>query len=396
MDTGACALQHMSSCPDDMSTTEHAVYFFRGFCIPILLLIGIPSNFFIFAIFVRLQRRNACRFNIYVMYIAIAHEFQLICEGLLDHFIGRGLWYASSCTLAFKLDIQSQFACKFVSYLPAATECLAATLLVSFTIDRTVTVYRPIHSRGDIKLSWARLGVLGCFVFAFVSFIPAVIFYNVEVDQAGKCSCRLTDPTGPGARYVILMSVFCSYTIPTIIILLLNILICYKLKTVLQESAMQNTSRPNPEKRRILGHLGVCSFFLMLSTPLVICMLMRLYSDAQDLSHSAPKWHKEVVQLTKFFSSFTAIQYSLDIIIYLIFLPNVRSEAVRMLCGWPCLLRFGALQRFYSRHVRESSSEKKSRQFRRTTTNNANSSVRSVATNIGNGPEPAQTDDSSN
>lgn len=346
------------ACPSNMSNTEMAVYFFRAYITPALLLIGIPANLFAFVIFVRLQRRQPCRFNIYVMYIAIAHIFQCIGESLLDHFIGRGLWFASGCQITFKLDIQSVFACKFVTYFPTATELLAATTLLSFTIDRTVTIYRPIHSRGDIHLTYARVGLLICFVFAFVSFIPAAVFYDI-IDDGTKCA--LVNPTSPEGRYVILMSVICSYTLPTISILILNILICYKLKHLLHDGSLnlKTSYKQKLERRRILGHLGVCSFFLCLSIPLVICMVLRQYSDAQNFKTTAPAFHKEIVQLTKFFSSFTAIQYSTDVIIYFIFLPNARSEAVRILCGCACLMRHQVIQRIYSRHVKESSHERR-------------------------------------
>ena len=349
------------TCPHNMSITETAVYFFRAYITPILLIIGIPSNLFVLTIFIRLQKRQPCRFNIYVMYLAIAHIFQCIGESLLDHFIGRGLWFASGCTINFKLDIQSLFVCKFVSYLPTATELLAAVTLVSFTIDRTVTIYRPIHSRGDIHLMYARLGLLLCFVIAFVSFIPAAIYYTLEHEPNGQVKCALADPTSPGPRYVILMSVICSYTAPTITILILNILICYKLKYLIRSSGLKSATsyKHKLERRRILGHLGVCSLFLCLSIPLVICMAIRQYSDAKNYSVTAKDFHKEVVQLTKFFSSFTSIQYSLDIIIYFVFLPNARSEALRLLCGCKSLQRFSFVQRIYAKHVKDSTQERR-------------------------------------
>ncbi|KAM3179519.1 hypothetical protein ACTXT7_000408 [Hymenolepis weldensis] len=349
------------TCPGNMSTTETAVYFFRAYITPTILLIGIPANLFVLVVFIRLQKRQPCRFNIYVMYLAIAHIFQCIGESLLDHFIGRGLWFASGCKVSFKLDIQSLFACKFVSYLPTATELLAAVTLVSFTIDRTVTIYRPIHARGDIHLKYARLGLLMCFVFAFVAFIPAAVFYTLETNSNGKVRCALADPTSPGPRYVILMSVICSYTAPTITILLLNILICYKLKSLISSSGMKSTTsyKQKLERRRILGHLGVCSFFLCLSIPLVICMALRQYSDAQNYDVTDKEFHKEIVQLTKFFSSFTAIQYSTDIIIYFVFLPNARSEAVRILCGCKCLQKLNCVKKIYSKHVKDNARQRR-------------------------------------
>ena len=349
------------TCPHNMSITETAVYFFRAYITPILLIVGIGTNLFVFIIFIRLQKRQPCRFNIYVMYLAVAHIFQCIGESLLDHFIGRGLWFASGCTINFKLDIQSLFACKFVSYLPTATELLASVTLVSFTIDRTVTIYRPIHSRGDIHLMYARLGLLLCFIFAFVSFIPAAIYYTLEYGPDGQVTCALADPTSPGPRYVILMSVICSYTAPTITILILNILICYKLKCLIRCNGIKSATsyKHKLEMRRILGHLGVCSLFLCLSIPLVICMAIRQYSDAKNYSETAKDFHKEIVQLTKFFSSFTAIQYSTDIIIYFIFLPNARSEALRLLCGCKCLQKSSCVQKIYAKHVKDSTQERR-------------------------------------
>lgn len=343
-----------------MSITETAVYFFRAYITPTLLIIGLPANLLVFVVFVRLQKRQPCRFNIYVIYLAISHMFQCIGESLLDHFIGRGLWFASGCTINFKLDIQSLFACKFVSYLPTATELLAAVTLVAFTIDRTVTIYRPIHARGDIHLNYARLGLLLCFVLAFVAFIPAAVFYTLD-DSDGKMRCALADPTSPGPRYVILMSVICSYTAPTITILLLNILICYKLKSLITSTGIKSTTsyKQKLERRRILGHLGVCSFFLCLSIPLVICMALRQYSDAKNYHVTDPEFHKEIVQLTKFFSSFTAIQYSTDIIIYFVFLPNARSEAVRILCGCKCLQRFAFVRKIYMKHVKDNAKQRR-------------------------------------
>ncbi|KAM7537004.1 hypothetical protein Aperf_G00000075902 [Anoplocephala perfoliata] len=348
------------TCSANMSTTEMAVYFFRAYITPTLLVIGLPANLFVLIVFIRLQKRQPCRFNIYVMYLAVAHIFQCIGESLLDHFIGRGLWFASGCTINFKLDIQSLFACKFVSYLPTATELLASVTLVSFTIDRTITIYRPIHARGDIHLNYARVGLLLCFIFAFVAFIPAAVYYTLD-DSSGSLSCALADPTSPGPRYVILMSVICSYTAPTVTILMLNILICYKLKSLITSTGIKSTIsyKQKLERRRILGHLGVCSFFLCLSIPLVICMALRQYSDAKNYHVTSPEFHKEIVQLTKFFSSFTAIQYSTDIIIYFVFLPNARSEAIRILCGCKCLQRFTFVRKIYLKHVKDNAEQRR-------------------------------------
>uniref|UniRef100_A0A5K3FLQ9 G_PROTEIN_RECEP_F1_2 domain-containing protein n=1 Tax=Mesocestoides corti TaxID=53468 RepID=A0A5K3FLQ9_MESCO len=350
----------LHKCPQNMSTTENAVYFFRAYITPMLLLIGIPSNLFVFIIFVRLQKRQSCRFNIYVMYIAITHIFQCIGESLLDHFIGRGLWFASGCTINFKLDIQSIFACKFVSYLPAATGLLAAATLVSFTVDRTITIFRPIQARGDIHLKYARFGLLSCFLFAFISFIPAAVYYRLERSYDGQLRCALVDPTSAGPRYVILMSVICSYTAPTISILVLNILICYKLKHLIRNGGLKSSTsyKQKLERRRILGHLGVSSVFLCLSLPLVICMALRQYSDAKRYDETAKEYHKEIVQLTKFFSSFTTIQYSTDIIVYFAFLPNARAEAVNLICGRNCLHRSSLVHRNYSKHVKENTHQR--------------------------------------
>ncbi|VDN14839.1 unnamed protein product [Dibothriocephalus latus] len=361
MDTGRCVLFPTLGCPDDLTPTETAVLRFRAYVIPVLLCIGIPSNLFVLAIFIRLQMKAACRFNIYAMGIAIAHLFQCVFQALLDHFIGRGLWYASGCQLTFKLDILSEVSCKIVAYTPAATQLLSAMLLVSFTIDRTVTVYRPIQSRGDIYLGYAYLGVLICFLFSFLSFIPAALYYVIVEKDDGTCRCQLLDPTAAGARYVILMSAFCSYTVPTFVILILNVLICYKLKYIVQGKRLEakTTARQKIERRRILGHLGVCSLFLFLSMPLVIVMAIRQYSDAMQYADGCPEYHQEIVQLTKFFNSFIAIQYTSEIWVYLIFLPNVRSEAVRLLCGCKCLMKFEVVRRFFERYVRITSSQRR-------------------------------------
>ncbi|VDL86320.1 unnamed protein product [Schistocephalus solidus] len=363
MDTGRCVGFPSGGCPEDLSSTETAVLFFRAYIIPVLICIGVPANLFVLVIFIRLQQKSACRFNIYAIGIAVAHVFQCIFQALLDQFIGRGLWYASGCRLTFKLDIQSELNCKLVAYLPAAAQLLCATLLVSFTIDRTVTIFRPIHSRGDIHLAYAYFDVLGCFLLSFLIFIPAALFYTIVKNHGDKCSCALSDPTSPGARYVILMSAFCSYTVPTFFILILNVLICYKVKDIVQGKQLgaKTSTRQKMERRRILGHLGVCSLFLLLSMPLVIVMAIRQHSDAMNYDQTDPAYHNEVVQLTKFFNSFTAIQYSSEIWVYLIFLPNVRSEAVRLLCGCKCLTKFETVRRFVTRHVKITSAERQQR-----------------------------------
>ncbi|VDP66375.1 unnamed protein product [Echinostoma caproni] len=317
------------------------VYGFRAYVTPVIIVFGLIGNTLVITAFARMQRKSPCRFNMYAIAIAVAHTLELIFNAFLDDFLGRGLYWLSDCSLYLKVDVHSDFMCKFISYVPKTAALISTSLLIVFSIDRVLTVYKPLQFRGDHRLRTAGFGISFVYLISFMLYLPLPIQSGITInsEQSGVLSkeCVYLDPLNIGTQYTLYLHIFGSNIIPSTIVLITNVMIFLKLRDLFRERTRlcMNMERSSAETRRVLGHLGMTTIFSVIMLPILIAILLRQHADYHNYHDIYPEYEKKLVQLSKLFSSVESIYFVTEFPTFYIFLPMFRSE-LRHMFTRPC------------------------------------------------------------
>ncbi|TNN19425.1 peptide (allatostatin somatostatin)-like receptor [Schistosoma japonicum] len=198
-------MSNSKGCLTHLTKEETMVYTFRAYVSPILVIIGIPSNLLVILVFTIIERQTSCRFNLYAIWMAVAHNIQLIVNTLIDDFLGRGLKYATQCKHSAQVDIESSFLCKTLTYLTDASALIAAFILMLFSVDRVST----------------------------------------------------------GVKYVLYLYIIGVAILPAIFIFITNILILYKLSTAIYRSKLigAKDDESSNEMGKVIAHLAISILF---------------------------------------------------------------------------------------------------------------------------------------
>ncbi|KAA0199503.1 Peptide (Allatostatin/somatostatin) receptor [Fasciolopsis buskii] len=336
---------------------------FRAYFTPVLAFFGIVGNILVIITFVHMQHKQKSRFNLYLIFISVAQTTDLIVNAILDDFLGRGLTWASDCTIYIKLDTYSTWSCKLFSYAPKVTSFIANQLLVMSTIDRLMTTYQPIRFRGNSHIRTATVLISLTFVFGMTLFIPQLLFNNVVHEETanliGKTTCQFPNSLKWGVQFVLYVSTIGTYIVPTMCITVINTLILIKLQSLSNSRyRMCVTSRQSPnEMRRIIGHLILTCVFLFFTFPLTVVIILRQRSDFGGYKILYPEYAQQLVDLSRLFSSFDAIVYSSQFSILFAFLPNFRRTLCRRVCcfRYLCGAKFDSPQPDMTLRVRRES-----------------------------------------
>ncbi|TPP56902.1 Peptide (Allatostatin/somatostatin) receptor [Fasciola gigantica] len=323
---------------------------FRAYFTPLFALFGIIGNVLVIVTFVHMQRKQKSRFNLYLIFISVAQTTDLIVNAILDDFLGRGLTWASDCTIYIKLDTYSVWSCKLFSYAPKATSFIANQLLVMSTVDRLLTTYQPIRFRGNSNIRNSTVLISFIYIFGMSLFIPQLLFNNIVYEETagliGKTTCQFPNSLKWGVQFVLYASTIGTYIVPTVCITVINTLILAKLQSLTNSRyRMCVTARQSPnEMRRIIGHLFLTCVFLFSTFPLTVVIILRQQADFGNYRSLYPKYARQLVDLSRLFSSFDAIVYSSQFPVLFAFLPNFR----RTLCRRVCCFRFLCGRKFES------------------------------------------------
>ncbi|VDP70185.1 unnamed protein product [Echinostoma caproni] len=288
-----------------------------------------------------MQRKQRSRFNLYLIFISVAQTTDLVVNAILDDFLGRGLTWASDCTVYIKLDTYTVWSCKLFSYAPKVTSFIANQLLVMSTVDRLLTTYEPIRFRGNSHMRTVFVLICLTFIFGMTLFIPQLLFNNLVYEETsqliGKTTCQFPNSLRWGVQFVLYVTIIGTYIAPTVCITAINMLILVKLQSLTNSRyRMSVAARQSPnEMRRIVGHLCLTSVFLFVTFPLTVVIILRQRSDFGGYKMLYPEYAQRLVDLSRLFSSFDAIVYSSQFIILFAFLPNFR----RTLCHRVCCFR---------------------------------------------------------
>ncbi|VDD74134.1 unnamed protein product [Mesocestoides corti] len=346
-DNGGLFNESFETDPHDAS--QLLVLVFRAYFSPFIFVHGVIGNVLSLVIFCRLHKRTPGRFNQYAIAITFYFLVILVFDTLLDDFVGRGLWWLTHYRIRLKLDQVSSLSCKVITYVTDSSGFIATMTLAVFGLDRVRTVCLPFQFRGDRHLSCSAALIIGVSVVGLVLFSPTLVFYDVvNSNTTNQTSCTLTNPALPGATYTLLIYVLGSYTIPTVIIVVCNLIICCQLvdiKRKQRKCGIDVSSRG--DIRRIIGHLAINTAFLLLMIPLAVVVLMRYESTVRPSLYSI-EYQQRLIHLSRFFSSLLSIYFSSSFWVFFLFLPSFRDAVIELalaspliassVCG-PCLYR---------------------------------------------------------
>lgn len=350
---------HESLDYENPNVSQLLVLVFRAYFSPIIFIHGFFGNLLSLVTLFRIQRRAPGRFNLYTIAIIISFLFLLIFDTLLDDFFGRGLGWLTDYRFTLKLDQISSISCKFITYATDSSGFVATSTLAVFGMDRVRTVCFPLHFRADRHIRFTTILIIAIAVIGLVLFSPTFVFYDIVLSKStNQTSCTLTNPGLPGATYTLLIYVLGSYSLPTFVIIVCNILIAFQLcriKRKHRKYGLDVSSRR--DIRRIIGHLAISTAFLLLMIPLVVVVLMR-YESSIRLGHYPLSYRVRLIHLSRFFSSLLSIYFSSSFWVFFFFLPTFRDAVLELflacpmvassMCG-PCLYRhmtYGGARRF--------------------------------------------------
>ncbi|THD27168.1 Peptide (Allatostatin/somatostatin) receptor [Fasciola hepatica] len=322
----------------ERSIEELMVYQFRAYVTPAIIVFGLIGNTLVIAAFTRMQQKSPCRFNLYAIAIAVAHSMEILFNALLDDFLGRGLYWLSDCSLYVKLDVHSDALCKMISYVPKAAALISTNLLILFSFDRVLTVYRPLRFRGDWYLRVAGTGIISVYILSFILYLPLPIQAGIMMhsDISGSLSkqCQYKDPLKTASQYTLYLHILGANIVPSTLVLLTNMMIFLKLRDLFRQRTQMSTQCPDrgsAESRRILGHLCMTTIFSVLTVPIIVAIILRQHADHKNYAELYPAFEDRLVQLSKLFSSLESIYFVTEFPTFYIFLPMFRQE-LRQMC----------------------------------------------------------------
>ncbi|CAH8851440.1 unnamed protein product [Trichobilharzia szidati] len=328
-------------CLTDLTKEESLVYGFRAYISPILVIIGIPTNFLVVIVFAVLEHRSKCRFNLYAIWMSIAHNMQLIVNTLIDDFLGRGLKYATLCKLSIQVDIQSSFICKVQTYLTDASALIAAFILMLFSVDRVCSIYNPKYFEQGSHIKLTHVIIVLVTLISLLLNIPHLIFADLKITPINSNrECQYINPLAGGVKYVLYLYIVGVAILPAIFIFITNILILYKLSTIVYRSKLigAKDEESKNEMGKVIAHLAISILFTCLSIPLVVTIILRQEVHFYKYDVLYPAYAKKVVQYSKLFSSVDSFNHAFDFFLYLAFMPTFRDTLWEILTcrvvGW--------------------------------------------------------------
>ncbi|BHF60124.1 hypothetical protein SprV_0100308500 [Sparganum proliferum] len=323
-----------SDCPfeSDSSDFGPAVGAFRAYVSPIIAISGLIGCLLIIVVFAKEEPRT--RFSIFAISLAIAHSMSLILNTVMDDFLGRGLQYATSNQFTLKLDSTSTAACKLMEYFPNAMYFAASYLMVAFSIDRALTIYRPLRFNSFFYRKYATLTCVLVFVVGFLGNLPFLLIQKLQANSAvtTNYTCVMNRDYPRMAKFAIVFSTLVTFFLPVLVIFALNIVIVARLWQIhrWRRRQLKIKTRVVSELGRAAGHLAMSTAFLLLYVPVGFVVLVRLHFTevhGDDTSAAALR----IIDLSRLLSSLKDLAYAVNVVIYAVFLKNFRSRLFHLL-----------------------------------------------------------------
>lgn len=303
---------------------------YRAYVSPFVSIVGILANLVAFIVFSTEGRKT--RFTVYCIVLACTDTTALVANSFMDDFFGRGFRYLGYSELKF--DTMSTGLCKFMEYIPNVAYFASSYILVFFSFDRVLTIYRPVRFYSEHFLNVA---ISVCCLTIVVSFLinsPMVISNRLVQRESGYMKCTIQD-SEIIAYFAILMKVIFSFSIPTLAILAINSIIVIKILTIhhTRRRLLSNPKKNRMEMGCVIGHFVVSTVFFLLNLPLVVVLLMRMISKPAAWDIHYPELFDNLVPLSRLVSSIKDINYGVNFFLYFIFLSMFRWRFFALFCG---------------------------------------------------------------
>uniref|UniRef100_A0A0X3NVJ0 G-protein coupled receptors family 1 profile domain-containing protein n=1 Tax=Schistocephalus solidus TaxID=70667 RepID=A0A0X3NVJ0_SCHSO len=198
----------------DSSDFSHAVGAFRAYASPIIAIAGLIGSLLIIIVFAKEKPRT--RFSIFAISLAIAHSMSLILNTVMDDFLGRGLQFATGNQFTLKLDSTSTLACKLMEYFPNAMYFAASYLMVTFSLDRALTINRPLQFNSFFYRKYATLTCILVFVVGFLGNLPFLLIQKLQFNSAipTNYTCVMNRDYPKMAKFAIVFSTLVTFFSP--------------------------------------------------------------------------------------------------------------------------------------------------------------------------------------
>ncbi|PAA89549.1 hypothetical protein BOX15_Mlig003726g1 [Macrostomum lignano] len=342
-----------SSCPLE-ADLRFAVGATRAYFTPIIVVTGILGNIatlIIFTLEARLSRWN--RFGIYCSALAVSDAGVLLVSGLLDDFLGRGLMHATGRAV-LKLDTVSVASCKLLEFLQNYFLFVSAHLLLAFTVDRLLGVWRPLRfaARGCVRETVG--AVLAVCVAGLALNAPAAVVYDVaeewhsrqndSASTAGQSAglhlwrtCHVTcNATTENrlANFAIYYKGFGIFVVPFGLQVALSAALLYLLLRARRRrrELLSPTSSPGSglqdshriELSRYYANLALSLASCLLAAPLCVAIVMRANCGVCNPRDSC--WCRYLAQLTKLLDSVQDASFAAGFWVYLACVASFRQR----------------------------------------------------------------------
>ncbi|CAH8590809.1 unnamed protein product [Schistosoma turkestanicum] len=268
---------------------------FSAFIFPIFAIIALITNSMFVYVFFK-NRSSMPRHMIYMLCVSVSSVLTDFFVGWLWLFPSRGLPYATKGRIYFSMLFLSSASCQIYRFLHSFTSTSIVNLLVLSAIDRCLAIKAPIKfAKVQPRHAWWACSIV--YGLSFLMMLPfglLVTWHQVKNERF--CWVKLSD------KFLhIYHTLFSNFgPIQTIILLFLNLtfLLCtrkYLKNRFLQQCTTNPSSMNRREIRICLLNLILSSFYIAISLPQAICLLLariplpsmtRVHSGiAYDIAH---------------------------------------------------------------------------------------------------------------
>jgi hypothetical protein len=340
---GLVMLENDSS--NSSTAFEAMVEYIGGYLSIISIGVGVLGNLLSVVIFTRQRRRDSAS-ALYLGLLAVADTVNLSGFGV-PIWVYQGLRFITGGAVNITKEMPNDMMCKFYLYVNRNASFMSAWLIVIYSMERCLAVWRPLHLNDVITTMRRKIAVTSLFVVSLLIWIP--IFFMIELTpfppgQDVFQLCTLP-PDGPLYIYVIYVIglVYVNVGIPLVCIVTLNTLI---IAGIFKAKRELNKQTPGPNKngkefKCLVNLLLVSSAYFIFMTPFAVTWTIYVYHNLNGFDGVSQAEKELLAEVAAFTQSISMINYSLNFFIYTFTLEYYRNEIKRIFTMAFCLKTSG-------------------------------------------------------
>ena len=255
---------------------SHKIYLYSSL---IFMLLGFAGNVLSMLVFSSKDMRVVSS-NVYLLVLAISDTLYL-----LSVFLSKNLTYIRCMFFRqWPIDIynQSTFFCKLIQYVQDFFSNYSTCVILAFTVERYVAVYRPIKFKELYTVRRARVTCLVVFLVIATYIAPYHVMYMYRYQKFNVCTVLISEEK----KFTILFGVeaLIFRIVPVFIITILNVFIILRVSHVTKMSRRRRsmtysarngngTRKKLPRSRKDDRSLQLTLMLILVSTSYVLTYL---------------------------------------------------------------------------------------------------------------------------